>query len=289
MSSKKAAPAPVKTTAASPAPKNTSAPAKTVSAPAKTTSGPAPVKATKDSTGAVPVPETVLKRRKIQEERRAEALKKAQELKKKRRVTRGVIFQRAEKYASQYRRIEQSLRKHKQLAKSHGNFFVEPEAKVALVIRIRGINGLAPKPRKVLQLLRLRQINNAAFVRLNASTRQLLTLVEPYVTYGYPNLKTIRELVYKRGFAKVDGERLPISSNAIIEQNLGKSDIICIEDIIHEIYTCGPNFKEVNKFLWPFKLHPPRGGWKTVMNHVVEGGDFGNREEFINQLVKRMN
>jgi len=163
MSSKKAAPAPVKTTAASPAPKNTSAPAKTVSAPAKTTSGPAPVKATKDSTGAVPVPETVLKRRKIQEERRAEALKKAQELKKKRRVTRGVIFQRAEKYASQYRRIEQSLRKHKQLAKSHGNFFVEPEAKVALVIRIRGINGLAPKPRKVLQLLRLRQINNAAF------------------------------------------------------------------------------------------------------------------------------
>jgi len=288
MSSKKASPAPAKTTAASPA-KGTSAPApaKTASAPAKGTSAPAQVKPVSGT--AVPVPETVLKKRKVQEERRADALKKAQELRKKRRVTRGVIFQRAEKYASKYRRIEQSLRKQKQLAKSHGNFFVEPEAKVALVIRIRGINGLAPKPRKVLQLLRLRQINNAAFVRINAATKQLLTLVEPYVTYGYPNLKTVRELVYKRGFAKVDGERLPISSNAIIEQNLGRLDIICIEDIIHEIYTCGPNFKSVNKFLWPFKLHPPRGGWKTVLNHVVEGGDFGNREEFINQLVKRMN
>merc|ERR1712183_863421 len=36
------------------------------------------------------------------------------------------------------------------------------EAK-ALVIRIRGINQLSPKPKKTLQLLRLRQIGNAVF------------------------------------------------------------------------------------------------------------------------------
>ncbi len=46
------------------------------------------------------------------------------------------------------------------------------------------INNLAPKPKKILQLLRLRQINNGVFVRVTKATEQMLRLVEPYVTYG---------------------------------------------------------------------------------------------------------
>ena len=56
---------------------------------------------------------------------------------------------------------------------------------------------------------------------------------------SYPNLKSVRELVYKRGYAKVRGQRLPISDNSVIERSLGKYGIMCIEDLIHEIYTCG--------------------------------------------------
>jgi len=59
--------------------------------------------------------------------------------------------------------------------------------------------------------------------------------------------------------------------------------------LIHEIYTVGPNFKVANKFLWPFKLSPPTGGWKKTLNHVNEGGDSGNRETAINALIHRMN
>lgn len=47
------------------------------------------------------------------------------------------------------------------------------------------INEIAPKPRKILQLLRLLQINNGVFVRVTKATQQMLRLVEPYVTYGY--------------------------------------------------------------------------------------------------------
>lgn len=79
---------------------------------------------------------------------------------------------------------------------------------MVLVVRIRGIIGVSPKVRKILQLLRLRQINNAVFVKLNAATVKMLRLVEPYVAYGYPNLKTVRELIYKRGFGKVRRRRL---------------------------------------------------------------------------------
>jgi len=116
----------------------------------------------------------------------------------------------------------------------------------------------------------------------------MLRIVEPYITWGYPTQKTVSELVYKRGFAKVKGQRLPITSNSVIEQTLGSQNIICIEDLIHEITTVGPHFKEASNFLWPIKLNSAKGGLSTIKKHFVEGGDFGNRDEYINDLVKRM-
>lgn len=46
------------------------------------------------------------------------------------------------------------------------------------------INGISPKPRKILQLFRLLQINNAVFVRLNKATINMLRICEPYIAYG---------------------------------------------------------------------------------------------------------
>jgi len=70
---------------------------------------------------------------------------------------------------------------------------------------------------------------------------------------------------------------------------LGKFGIICVEDLIHEIYTVGPHFKEANNFLWTFKLNSPNGGWTRKLVHFNEGGDAGNRETYINFLIRRMN
>ena len=98
----------------------------------------------------------------------------------------------------------------------------------------------------------------------------MLRLVEPFVTYGAPTLKTVRELVYKRGHGKVSGNRIRLTDNAIIEATLGQFGIICVEDLIHEIYTVGPHFKEASNFLWPFKLNNPTGGWVDKRNHFVD-------------------
>jgi large subunit ribosomal protein L7e len=57
-------------------------------------------------------------------------------------------------------------------------------------------------------------------------------------------LKSIRELIYKRGFGKVSKQRIPLTNNGIIEESLGKYDILSIEDLVHEIATAGPNFKQ---------------------------------------------
>lgn len=87
---------------------------------------------------------------------------------------------------------------------------------------------------------------------------------------------------------QVDKQRIPLSDNSIIEGVLGEHGIICVEDLVHEIFTCGPNFKQAANFLWPFKLSSPNGGWVKKGNHFVEGGDYGNREQFINALMRKM-
>lgn len=77
------------------------------------------------------------------------------------------------------------------------------EPKLAFVVRIKGINKIDPKKRKTLQLLRLLQINNGVFIKLTKATIEMLRIVEPFVAYGYPNLKSVRELIYKRGYGKM--------------------------------------------------------------------------------------
>lgn len=126
------------------------------------------------------------------------------------------------------------------------------------------------------------------FIRVNESTQKMLQIISPYIAFGYPSLTTVRNLIYKRGYCRINGQRVRLSSNEIIEENLKKFNIICMEDLIHEIFTIGTYFKEVNSFLWPFKLNAPTGGFRNVKLYFNEGGDLGNCEEYINQLVGRM-
>ncbi|KAH8600863.1 ribosomal protein L30, ferredoxin-like fold domain-containing protein [Bisporella sp. PMI_857] len=233
------------------------------------------------------VPETLLKKRKSQEKAREE---RSAELEKKKKEKRGVIFKRAEQYVKEYRDQEREKIRLARLSKQDGSFYVPAEEKLVFVVRIKGINKIAPKPRKILQLLRLLQINNGVFVRLTKATLEMLKVVEPWIAYGYPNLKTVRELIYKRGYGKVEKQRIALTDNSIVENSLGKYGIVCIEDLIHEIYTVGPNFKQAANFLWPFKLSNPTGGFRTrKFKHYVEGGDNGNREDKINALIRQMN
>lgn len=234
------------------------------------------------------VPESVLKQRASLATLKVARSEAKASSKVARRSSRKKAFKRAEQYVKEYQTEQNELVRMRRAAKAAGNIFVDPEPKVVVVIRIRGIIGNSPKVRKILQLLRLRQIHNAVFVKLNAATINMLRLVEPYVMYGEPSLKTVKSLVYKRGFGKVNKQRIPLADNSVVEGVLGSKDIICVEDIIHEVMTCGSNFREVSNFLWPFKLSAPNGGFKKKLIHFNEGGDAGNRGEYINSFIQRM-
>lgn len=256
----------------------------------KKKSGPAKTVAPKPHNGAtVKVPESVLKRRKTQEAIKAKRAAATTKIAKKRTQVRKDIFKKAEKYVKEYREKAKNEIRLKRIAKNSSQFYVPDEAKVVFVVRIKGTYGVSPKVKKILQLLRLRQINNGAFVRVNKATVQMLIQAAPYLTWGPPNLKSVSDLLYKRGFGKVEKQRVPLTDNAIIAKALGNKGIICMEDLVHEIFTCGKNFKEANSFLWPFKLNTPLGGWLQKKTGYNEGGDSGDRKEDINKLIRRMN
>jgi large subunit ribosomal protein L7e len=235
-------------------------------------------------------PESVLKKEAAQKKQAEAKAAAAAEAEKKAVADIEKFKANSKKYDEEYAAAQKEAIENRRKAKASGGFYVPAEPKLVLVIRIRGCIGVSPKAKKVMQLFRLRQLNNATFVKLNEATIRMLRLIEAYVTYGYPTRATIQSLVYKRGFGKLNKQRIPIGENKVVEEGLGKHGICCTADLINEIYTVGPSFKQANNFLWPFKLGNPTGGFsrKTKLLHFLEGGESGARGEEINKLVKRM-
>ncbi|KAK2958798.1 putative 60S ribosomal protein L7 [Blattamonas nauphoetae] len=209
-----------------------------------------------------------------QQKTRALALKE-HDLDRKYRVLNAV---RAAKYQREYKhQREKQIRQHRK-AEAKSNFFVPAEPKVAFVMRLREDSST----------FRLRQIQNATFVRLNKATLNMLKVIEPYVAIGYPSVRSMRALITKRGYAKINGQRIPITTNKLVHYALGKYNIHTVDDLIHELYTCGRYFPVCNRFLWPFKMNSPRGGYgKSKLTHFAEGGSAGNRMGMINKLIRQ--
>lgn len=180
------------------------------------------------------------------------------------------------------------IKEDKAAARKDGKVYVPAEPKLILAIRIRGITAMPPKVRSTLRLLRLRNINSATFIPVNKATLNMLRIVEPYVAYGYPTYGTVKKLLLKRGYAKINGQRIPLTNNHIIASRLSNHGVCCMSELVDQIATVGPNFTACNRFLFPMHLNNPLGGKRAIGKHFVEGGDCGNRKALINSFVRKM-
>lgn len=148
--------------------------------------------------------------------------------------------------------------------------FVNKNVSTQVVFRHRAHKIASDITNKMLSSLRLGKLFNAVLLKNNEETSALLKLVEPYVTWGYPSINTIRELIFKHGFLSIDSKKVAIDSNKLIEDNLGESGIICIEDIVHELFNVTDNFDKIKQFLLPFKVY----SWKCCF-------EFFHRKKFL--------
>lgn len=163
--------------------------------------------------------------------------------------------------------------------------------KLVFAFRHRGNRIASQSVIKLLRDMKLPRKYQGVFLKLTDETKALLAAVEPYVSWGFPSIKMVRDLVFKYGFTKSQGtdkrKKTPISSNIQVEKALGSSNIICIEDIVHELFTVGKNFDAANNFLCQFALQAPKSGWEKAKGlHFMKGGECGYRGDAINELLE---
>eukprot|EP00560_Eucampia_antarctica_P006911 CAMPEP_0197823940 /NCGR_PEP_ID=MMETSP1437-20131217/1262_1 /TAXON_ID=49252 ORGANISM="Eucampia antarctica, Strain CCMP1452" /NCGR_SAMPLE_ID=MMETSP1437 /ASSEMBLY_ACC=CAM_ASM_001096 /LENGTH=287 /DNA_ID=CAMNT_0043423367 /DNA_START=79 /DNA_END=942 /DNA_ORIENTATION=- len=162
-------------------------------------------------------------------------------------------------------------------------------SKLVFCVRIRDDLGTPKDVARILSRLRLRNVNEGVFARYNTSTRKQLHLIEPWVTYGVASKSVIADLISRRGHGKIEQKRVPLSDNTIIEKALGNdTGIICVEDLVHEIYSVGSDFGKANIFLWPFRLSAPKSKFQKQKLNFKDGGDYGDRGEEMDDLIRKM-
>jgi len=180
-------------------------------------------------------------------------------------------------------------------------------AKVVLVVRVADGIGCPTSCRKVLTSFRLREPWEAVLLRYDASTAKRLKLVEPYVAYGIPTRDLVSDLVTRRGYgieveaeAGADGtitlgkspvpKRVALKDNVVVEKALGDPHgIICVEDLVHQLHSCGGAFAPCSKFLWPFRLAAPRSKYqRDTLKHLEKRADYGDMGGAIVDFAKNM-
>lgn len=167
-------------------------------------------------------------------------------------------------------------------ANSVGSSFV-------FAIRIRDGAGSPYCVQKALRTLRLNNLNEGIFIKYTDSTRKLLHLVEPFVLYGIPSKVTVTDLIVRRGHGRIKGKKTPLSDNLVVEKALGDTTgIICLEDLVHEIYHTGENFTKAVSFLAPFQFTAMKSKYQKDTLDEKTTNVFGDKGELIDDFIRQM-
>lgn len=228
-------------------------------------------------------------------------------------------YKKPEYFINEFRRAERDEKRMRRVIYTRNLFAGDnSDSKVLVAMRHRAHKIASEECTLILKSLGLYRIHNTVLLKNDPESIALLKLVEPYVTYGYPTIQTVRDLIFKHGYLSVDGKKTPMNSNKLIEDHLGKYGIICIEDIVHALFTVSDNFKNIRGQLLPFvvsvehfsfsaisqqtrsryqrlliyfsnfQLKAPRDGWsKKIGVSFQRGGEYGNRKSEINALIER--
>uniref|UniRef100_A0A2K6MT46 Ribosomal protein L30 ferredoxin-like fold domain-containing protein n=1 Tax=Rhinopithecus bieti TaxID=61621 RepID=A0A2K6MT46_RHIBE len=214
------------------------------------------------------VPENLLKKRKAYQALKVTQAKQALLAKKEQRKGKGLRFKRLESFLHDSWRQKQVKPNASKLPDKHS---------LAFVVRIERIDGVSLLVQRTIARLHLKTISSGVFVKVTPQNLKMLRIVEPYVTWGFPNLKSVKN------------KTIPLTDNTAIEEHLGKFGVICLEDLIYETAFPGKHFQEISWFLRPFHLSVAHHVTKNRVGFLKEMGTPGYGGEGINQLIRQLN
>lgn len=131
--------------------------------------------------------------------------------------------------------------------------------KLVAVVRIRGTVNVRGDITETLKRLNLKRVSNCTVIKITDSYNGMLNKCVNYVAYGEIDEATLTKLLEKRAPG--------LNAKEMLE---GKFDAEKVKEVV------------------PFRLHPPRHGYKSTKLHFKQGGSLGYQGPEINKLIARM-
>ncbi|MEM0372591.1 MAG: 50S ribosomal protein L30 [archaeon] len=141
-------------------------------------------------------------------------------------------------------------------------------------IRIRGKVGVRKDIEDTMQMMLLKNVNNCVVLPENETSKGMLQKVKDYVTYGEIKPETYEKMLMKWGRTTSGGR---VTLEYLKEKKVTAK----------ELFEGKKKYKEAG-IKQPFRLHPPRKGFKSTKKPFSLKGDLGYRKEKINELLERM-
>jgi large subunit ribosomal protein L30 len=135
----------------------------------------------------------------------------------------------------------------------------KPEDKLLAVVRVRGRVNVRSDIAETLDRLRLKRVNNCILLKPTVSYMGMLKKCINHVAYGNIDKSTLEKLLSK----KVEGVKA--------------------DEVLKEGY----DFNKLKEQM-PFRMHPPRHGYRSTKLSFKQGGSLGNMGPDINKLLNRM-
>ena len=155
------------------------------------------------------------------------------------------------------------------------------ERQCILAIRIRGGVNASMRVEDTLKMLRLDRNMASTLLDDRPQYKGMLQHAKDYITWGEPNVETVKVLLEKRGKQVGDD---PISEEAL--KALGYDNL---DALASALCSGDVEFHKLEGIKPFFRLHPPKKGFKrTVKRPYRSKGELGYRGEAINELAKRM-
>ena len=148
-------------------------------------------------------------------------------------------------------------------------------------IRVRGHVNVNRDIEATMKMLHLTRVNHCSLLKENPSYKGMLQKTKDYITYGKISPETLTKLITERGMLVGN---IPITEDYVKEN----TDYDSIEQFSNAIIEEKADYKDIPDVKPLFRLHPPRKGYEGIKRSFIAGGALGNRQEKIDDLIRRM-
>ncbi|MGM0404769.1 MAG: 50S ribosomal protein L30 [Thermoplasmatota archaeon] len=150
---------------------------------------------------------------------------------------------------------------------------------VFAVIRIRSPRNKSKKMENTLNSLRLNKVNHCTILSQNDKYLGMLKNIKDIVTWGEIENDTLVSLLINN--STMEGE----ITDEYVSEN---TEYDTIEKFTENVINGEADITDLPDIENIFRLHPPRGGFRSVKKPYETGGSLGYRGKNINNLLEKM-